>query len=164
MTMAASSGSSEVPTDFFSLLRSEKYLPVFQEWLRQDHSFENYLFWRDVEEFKQLPHDQMEAGARKILSKYFELGCDYEINTDHHQKLALKEKMNHPSLDMFDDIQISIFLLMRLDSYPKFIESDAFAIAQGKTPVAVIDDAPPSDISQPAKPATRSNRFRCIIL
>ena len=130
----------DLPGDFFSLLRSEKYRPVFEDWLKADHSYENYLFWRDVEEFKQLVTEEMPAGAKVILNRYFELGSEYEINTDHHQKIALKEHMDNPTLDMFDEIQISIFLLMRLDSYPKFLESEAFALAQGKTLPKKIDD------------------------
>lgn len=84
-----------------------------------------------MEEYKQLPADQMPAQAKVILGRYFELGSDYEINTDHHQKIALKERIDNPSLDMFDEIQISIFLLMRLDSYPKFLESDLFMVSRG---------------------------------
>lgn len=138
-----SGAEGDAPVDFFSLLRHPKYCPLFEEWLRQDHSFENLLFWKDVEDFKELPGDRLAGAAAAIQKKYFELGSDYEINLDHHQKLALKEKLLVPTADMFDEIQISIFLLMRLDSYPKFIESDMFREASG-LPVKATD-SPMSD-------------------
>ena len=156
--------ANDVPTDFFSLLRNDRYRPIFEEWLKADHSYENYLFWKDVEEYKQLPADQMQAAAKTILGRYFELGSDYEINTDHHQKIALKERMEHPTLDMFDEIQISIFLLMRLDSYPKFLESDAFAAAQGKTlPQKLVDDPESHEIEE-APPTPPKKKGQCHIL
>jgi regulator of G-protein signaling len=155
----------DVPTDFFSLLRHPKYAPVFEEWLKEDHSYENLMFWREVEEFKELPPDQLPGAAAAIQTKYFELGSEYEINLDHHQKINLKEKCNNPTPDMFDEIQISIFLLMRLDSYPKFMESDKFRIAQGLAPKEVepleIDD---SSASQDDERTTSQHKgmFSCL--
>ena len=137
--------TNDVPQDFFSLLRHPKYVTVFEEWLRSDHSFENLLFWKEVEEYKELPPDQLVTRAKAIMTRYFELGSEYEINLDHYQKINLKERCGNPTPDLFDEIQISIFLLMRLDSYPKFIESDAFRIAQGLAPKITENDPAEDD-------------------
>lgn len=59
--------TNDVPQDFFSLLRHPKYVTVFEEWLRSDHSFENLLFWKEVEEYKELPPDQLVTRDRKSV-------------------------------------------------------------------------------------------------
>jgi Regulator of G protein signaling domain len=61
------------------------------------------------------------------INRFFQLGSEWEINVEHHQKRSLLENMTAPTPDAFDDIQISIFLLMRLDSFPKFINGKQFA-------------------------------------
>lgn len=42
------------------------------------------------------------------------------------------EKIQHPTREVFDDIQISIFVLMRMDSFPKFMESKEFLEWKGE--------------------------------
>ena len=153
---------TDIPTDFFGLLRHPKYCLVFEDWLRSDHSFENLQFWKEVEAYKELPPDQLAAGAAAIQARYFELGSEYEINLDHHQKIHLKERSSNPTPDLYDEIQISIFLLMRLDSYPKFLESDQFRAAQGLPPkttsVELEDD---EDTDEPSAPKPKA-KFACL--
>ena len=57
-------------------------------------SYENYSFWKDVEEFKATtPDDQVEECAAALYEKYFSLGSEWEVNADHYQKLELKGEM-----------------------------------------------------------------------
>mmetsp|Transcript_17378 Transcript_17378/g.25853 ORF Transcript_17378/g.25853 Transcript_17378/m.25853 type:complete len:170 (-) Transcript_17378:130-639(-) len=118
--------------DFFSLLKDKELCPVFEEWLKDDFSYENYRFWRDVESFKQIEdQDDMKEKAQELYDLYFQLGSEWEVNADHYQKIELKENMKNPTREVFDDIQISIFVLMRMDSYPKFMESERYFKAAG---------------------------------
>src|SRR3989338_3133857 len=119
---------NENSIDFFTVLKNDQVRPLFESWLREDFSYENFAFWKDVEEYKQIEdEDLLQIRAREIFEKYFSAGSEWEINADHFQKIQLREQMTAKATrEIFDDIQISIFVLMRMDSFPKFVESDAF--------------------------------------
>eukprot|EP00211_Chloroparvula_japonica_P013934 CAMPEP_0119133720 /NCGR_PEP_ID=MMETSP1310-20130426/13520_1 /TAXON_ID=464262 /ORGANISM="Genus nov. species nov., Strain RCC2339" /LENGTH=142 /DNA_ID=CAMNT_0007124421 /DNA_START=158 /DNA_END=583 /DNA_ORIENTATION=- len=113
--------------NFFTLLKDEELCPMFEAWLKEDFSYENFSFWKDVEDFKaNTPDEDVEKEAIALYEKYFALGSEWEVNADHYQKLELKERIQAPGRDVFDDVQISIFVLMRMDSFPKFMESREF--------------------------------------
>lgn len=140
------------PVDFFSLLKDPELCPLFEEWLREDFSYENYAFWRDVEEYKIVPDEDLFERGSALYEKYFTLGSDWEVNADHYQKLELKEKIKNPTREVFDDIQISIFVLMRMDSYPKFMESPAYARYERKKQGLSEDEDNTSEIAMEERP------------
>jgi regulator of G-protein signaling len=147
--------------DFFTLLKHKDLCPLFEEWLRDDFSYENYAFWKDVEEYKQVDGEEgMKERAQEIYDRYFQLGSEWEINADHYQKIELRERIKDPTKEIFDDIQISIFVLMRMDSYPKFMESDKFAKYMGHDQADEVDEA--LDDPEPVEQPRRSGGLCCI--
>lgn len=69
--------------------------------------------------------------AKHIWQKYFTEGSLYEVNIAAIERDVIAASINKPHQHMFDAVQQSIFGLMRMDSFPKFINSELYKRARG---------------------------------
>lgn len=62
-----------------------------------------------------------------IFSEFLAPGAHYEINIDGKTKEKIHEDMENPSIIMFDDAAEHVYmLLLKKDSYPRFIRSEHY--------------------------------------
>jgi Regulator of G protein signaling domain len=60
----------EFMPDFFSVLKDAELCPLFEEWLKEDLSYENFSFWRAVEDYKVITNkEELVAKAKAIFEK-----------------------------------------------------------------------------------------------
>lgn len=62
-----------------------------------------------------------------IFSEFLAPGAFYEINIDGKTKENILKNMENPSIIMFDDAADHVYmLLLKKDSYPRFIRSEHY--------------------------------------
>jgi regulator of G-protein signaling len=105
------------------VLRDAAGLHEFHLFLQKEFSSENIRFWLAVESFKHLPLSQVEQQAVAIYREFLAQGAPCEVNIDSATMAGTVSHLGQPNRLMFDAAQMHIFLLMKKDSYPRFIRS-----------------------------------------
>ncbi|KAJ5073931.1 hypothetical protein M0811_08204 [Anaeramoeba ignava] len=112
-----------IPFDL--LLNEEKYCKFFMDFLVENFSEENLLFWKAIEEYKKIDEDELVEAANNIYEKFIKEGSDNQININSFILGDCKERLSWrvPNPEAFSDAQSAVFSLMKTDSYPRFIQS-----------------------------------------
>jgi len=99
----------------------------FRSFLHKHFNNENFSFWLEVEQYRNLPSDNLRKGeARKIASKYFEQDGHYELNVESSIKKDILKNLENPPVDLFDEAQQATWNLMSIDCVPKFVTSEDY--------------------------------------
>jgi len=87
-------------------------------------SMENLLFWLEVQDFKTIeaPHYQRSM-ANKIYRKYIQQGAQMQLSVASGSKVSPKDGVTS---DMFDKILDDVVLSMKLDIFPRFVDSTLY--------------------------------------
>jgi regulator of G-protein signaling len=64
--------------------------------------------------------------ASQIYEKYFSPSSPYELNIADPVKKEVQESLKSPGASMFNKVEGSIFKLLEVDSYPRFIQSPVY--------------------------------------
>ncbi|XP_048758208.2 regulator of G-protein signaling 7-like isoform X12 [Ostrea edulis] len=117
---------------FFNLMKDQQGLIEFENFLLTEYSQENIRFWKEVEDMKYGPRSKVEATMEKIYREYLAAGAPKEINIDsktletvNRNRGEMKGKPDALRY-IFDPAQEHIYLLMKKDSYPRFVRSDQY--------------------------------------
>ncbi|KII75056.1 Regulator of G-protein signaling 4 [Thelohanellus kitauei] len=101
--------------------------------MKDHYCDENLQFWKVVEEYRlTLIPFKRRTISKNIYEHFIKQGAEnevyelnYKINISHNHSLALKQAIEEngtDNIDIFDETQRDIFILMSLDTYPKFLE------------------------------------------
>ncbi|KAK3095243.1 hypothetical protein FSP39_012078 [Pinctada imbricata] len=113
--------------NFDKLLKDVSGLTVFTEFLKKEFSQENIVFWRAVEQYKQINDvDKRKAKAKEIFNTYISVKAADPINIEQTARQQVEKQLDSPSSNAFDRAQQEIFKLMKQDSYPRFIKSELY--------------------------------------
>jgi len=120
--------------DFDSLLADPTGLQRFTDFLQQEFSHENIVFWTACERYRNLEESQGAEKlnlAREIVSRHLELGAVEPVNVDSVARastkaLPLASASLPPDRSMFLAAQRQIYNLMKFDSYPRFLKSHVY--------------------------------------
>uniref|UniRef100_A0A8C6UNB9 Regulator of G protein signaling 20 n=1 Tax=Neogobius melanostomus TaxID=47308 RepID=A0A8C6UNB9_9GOBI len=100
---------------------------AFRQFLRTEFSEENMLFWLACEEFCQETNKgSIEEKARVIYEDYISILSPKEVSLDSRVREAINRNMVEPTSHTFDDAQLQIYTLMQRDSYPRYMNSQAY--------------------------------------
>jgi len=102
-----------------------------KQYLTQEFSEENLLFWTDVENYKRLPSYERFSRAKEIFSTYIVDDSPLQVNIDSDCNDAIKNRLSKSSdsntpLDLFDEAQSWVCRLMESHSFPRFIKSNKY--------------------------------------
>ncbi|KAJ8317195.1 hypothetical protein KUTeg_005099 [Tegillarca granosa] len=112
---------------FDKLLQDKGGLAVFSDFLKQEYSEENIIFWRTCESFKKITDsDKRKAKAKDIFMKHISVKASDPINIEYPTRQDVEKQLDNPNTNMFDVPQQEIFKLMKQDSYPRFIKSELY--------------------------------------
>ena len=117
---------------FDKLLCDDGGRKLFTEFLRQEHSLENLLFWNEVESLKLMfgsgDTTTTVARARAVYTDFLKPMAEYEVNIAGKTRKEIEDhlELEHITEDIFDDAQSQVYSLMRRQSYPRFLISDLF--------------------------------------
>ncbi|CAH1783813.1 unnamed protein product [Owenia fusiformis] len=97
---------------------------TFTEFLKKEFSEENILFWTTCHKYKEIEDIHMRnSRAREIFTKHLSKKAIEPVNIDSEARKFAEDKLDAPTIDMFDMAQKQIFTLMKRDSYSRFLKS-----------------------------------------
>ncbi|XP_013772523.1 regulator of G-protein signaling 6-like [Limulus polyphemus] len=98
----------------------------FEKYLRKEYSHENMCFWKVVQCLKSGSQAAVANRINKIYEKYLAPGAPCEVNLDSMTLDITYKLMKSPSRYTFDAAQEHVFLLMKKDTYRRFLKSDHY--------------------------------------
>ncbi|RXN16730.1 regulator of G- signaling 6-like protein [Labeo rohita] len=98
----------------------------FLKFLESEFSSENLLFWLAVQDLKCRPLQEVAARAQEIWQEFLAEGAPNAINLDSHSYERTSQNLKDPGRYSFEDAQDHIYKLMKSDSYPRFLRSNAY--------------------------------------
>uniref|UniRef100_A0A672SDF6 Regulator of G-protein signaling 6-like n=1 Tax=Sinocyclocheilus grahami TaxID=75366 RepID=A0A672SDF6_SINGR len=98
----------------------------FLKFLEFEFSSENLLFWLAVQDLKCHPLQEVAARAQEIWQEFLAEGAPSAINLDSHSYERTSQNLKDPGRYSFEDAQDHIYKLMKSDSYPRFLRSNAY--------------------------------------
>ena len=117
---------------FENLLDDEGGRKLFTEFLQQEHSLENLLFWSEVESLRQMflstDISAVTEKARTLYTDFVKPMAVNEVNIAGKTRKEIEEQLEleHITSDIFDAAQGQVYSLMHRQSYPRFLVSDLF--------------------------------------
>lgn len=91
--------------------------------MEREYAVENLMFWKSVEEFRQLKDPGLRTEkAHQIYKSFLEEGASMEINIPAKLADRVKEKIKKTEIDgaVFDQLQHHVFEMLRADAYLRF--------------------------------------------
>ena len=126
---------SETPTEsrvkrwgysFEELLSDKMGRQEFQAYLKTEYSSENIRFYNSVRELKYCSNSLVNEKVEQIYNEFLSHGAPHEINIDSKTMDQTQKALKSPSRYIFDAAQSHIYLLMKKDSYPRFLRSELY--------------------------------------
>ncbi|KAL1507523.1 hypothetical protein AB1Y20_007147 [Prymnesium parvum] len=115
--------------DIEMILKDPVNLNYFKKFCMAEMSMENLLFWLEVQDFKQIEAPEY-AGfvARKIFNKYIRVGAPQQLAVESGLRSTIQStfKPNVIQSNIFNEIQNACVLSMKLDIFPRFVDSDLY--------------------------------------
>ncbi|XP_072312292.1 regulator of G-protein signaling 9b isoform X2 [Eucyclogobius newberryi] len=131
----------EVPTkqrverwtfSFGELLSDPRGRDDFRLFLRKEFSGENLAFWESCEDLKWGAAATMKEKAEHIYKTFLARGAPRWINIDGKTMEITIKSLKHPHRYVLDAAQTHIYMLMKKDSYGRYLKSPVFKETQKK--------------------------------
>ncbi|XP_070267733.1 regulator of G-protein signaling 11 [Myotis yumanensis] len=98
----------------------------FMDFLRKEFSAENLSFWEACEELRHGGQAQIPALVDSVYQQFLAPGAARWVNIDSQTMERTLEGLRQPHRYVLDDAQLHIYMLMKKDSYPRFLKSDMY--------------------------------------
>ncbi|KAM8779654.1 regulator of G-protein signaling 11 isoform 1-T1 [Rhynchonycteris naso] len=142
---ALNAPSAAVPTklrveqwgfSFRELLEDPVGRAHFMDFLRKEFSAENLSFWEACEALRHGGQAQVPALVDSVYQQFLAPGAARWVNIDSQTMERTLEGLRWPHRYVLDDAQLHIYMLMKKDSYPRFLKSDMYTglLAEAMTP------------------------------
>ncbi|KFU93484.1 Regulator of G-protein signaling 9, partial [Chaetura pelagica] len=125
----------EVPTkmrverwafNFSELMRDPKGRQNFQLFLKKEFSGENLGFWEACEDLKYGDQSKVKEKAEEIYKLFLAPGARRWINIDGTTMGITVKGLKHPHRYVLDAAQTHIYMLMKKDSYGRYLKSPVY--------------------------------------
>lgn len=128
-TMSTIKRETSKGPDIEQILKDPVNLNYFKKFCMAEMSMENLLFWLEVEDFKQIEAPEY-AGfvARKLFNKYIRVGAPQQLAVESGLRSTIQSTFQPHVIqpNIFDQIQNACVLSMKLDIFPRFVDSDSY--------------------------------------
>ncbi|XP_039079368.1 regulator of G-protein signaling 11 isoform X2 [Hyaena hyaena] len=98
----------------------------FMDFLGTEFSAENLSFWEACEELRHGGQAQVCAAVDAVYQQFLAPGAARWVNIDSRTMERTLEGLQRPHRYVLDDAQLHIYVLMKKDSYPRFLKSAAY--------------------------------------
>ncbi|XP_057201676.1 regulator of G-protein signaling 9a isoform X2 [Triplophysa rosa] len=138
---SVSLGAVDVPTkmrverwsfSFFELLNDPRGRTDFKVFLKKEFSGENLAFWEAAEEMKWDAASSMSEKAESIFKTFLVPGAPRWINIDGRTMGLTVKGLEHPHRYVLDAAQNHIFMLMKKDTFYRYLKSPVYKDVQKK--------------------------------
>uniref|UniRef100_A0A4X1UPG0 Regulator of G protein signaling 11 n=1 Tax=Sus scrofa TaxID=9823 RepID=A0A4X1UPG0_PIG len=98
----------------------------FMGFLGTEFSAENLSFWEACEELRHGGQAQVPALLDAVYQQFLAPGAARWVNIDSRTMEQTLVGLGRPHRHVLDDAQLHIYMLMKKDSYPRFLKSDLY--------------------------------------
>ncbi|CAF94521.1 unnamed protein product, partial [Tetraodon nigroviridis] len=117
---------------FFELLNDLRGRDDFKIFLKKEFSGENLAFWEAAEELKWGTASSMSAKAETIFKTFLAPGAPRWINIDGRTMGLTVKGLEHPQRYVLEAAQTHVFLLMKKDTFFRYLKSPVYKDIQKK--------------------------------
>ncbi|NXW81479.1 RGS11 protein, partial [Alopecoenas beccarii] len=96
------------------------------EFLKKEFSAENLSFWEACEELRYGEQSRIHEIVDSIYQQFLAPGATRWVNIDSKTMERTLEGIKTPHRYVMDDAQMHIYMLMKKDSYPRFLKSELY--------------------------------------
>ncbi|XP_078520399.1 regulator of G-protein signaling 11 isoform X1 [Lissotriton helveticus] len=111
---------------FMELLNDQRGRQEFMQFLEKEFSAENLCFWQACEDLRSGDQSQMTEMLDSVYQQFLAPGASRWVNIDSKTMEKTLEGMKKPDRFVLDDAQMHIYMLMKKDSYPRYLKSDTY--------------------------------------
>ncbi|KAM9774224.1 regulator of G-protein signaling 9-like isoform 2-T2 [Syngnathus typhle] len=111
---------------FGELLLDPRGRDDFRRFLKKEFSGENLAFWEGCEDLKWGTAATMREKAEQIYKTFLARGAPRWINIDGKTMEITVNSLKHPHRYVLDAAQTHIYMLMKKDSYGRYMKSQVF--------------------------------------
>ncbi|XP_012866753.1 PREDICTED: regulator of G-protein signaling 11 [Dipodomys ordii] len=111
---------------FWELLGDPVGRAHFMDFLQKEFSAENLSFWEACEELRFGGQAQVPGLVDSVYQQFLAPGAARWVNIDSRTMEQTLEGLSQPHRYVLDDAQLHIYMLMKKDSYPRFLKSDMY--------------------------------------
>uniref|UniRef100_H2VA74 Regulator of G-protein signaling 9 n=1 Tax=Takifugu rubripes TaxID=31033 RepID=H2VA74_TAKRU len=111
---------------FRELLSDPRGRNDFRLFLKKEFSGENLAFWESCEDLKWGTAATMKEKAEQIYKTFLARGAPRWINIDGNTMEITVKGLKHPHRYVLDAAQTHIYMLMKKDSYGRYLKSPVF--------------------------------------
>uniref|UniRef100_A0A8C8M4H8 Regulator of G protein signaling 9b n=1 Tax=Oncorhynchus tshawytscha TaxID=74940 RepID=A0A8C8M4H8_ONCTS len=115
---------------FGELLSDPRGRDDFRLFLKKEFSGENLAFWEACEDLKWGTAATMNEKAQQVYKTFLARGAPRWINIDGKTMEVTVKGLKHPHRYVLDAAQTHIFMLMKKDSYGRYLKSPVFKDTQ----------------------------------
>ncbi|XP_014807754.1 PREDICTED: regulator of G-protein signaling 9 isoform X1 [Calidris pugnax] len=112
--------------NFSELIRDPKGRQNFQLFLKKEFSGENLSFWEACEDLKYGDQSKVKEKAEEIYKLFLAPGARRWINIDGTTMGITVKGLKHPHRYVLDAAQTHIYMLMKKDSYGRYLKSPIY--------------------------------------
>uniref|UniRef100_A0A672STU8 Regulator of G-protein signaling 9-like n=1 Tax=Sinocyclocheilus grahami TaxID=75366 RepID=A0A672STU8_SINGR len=117
---------------FYELLNDPRGRADFKIFLKKEFSGENLAFWEAAEELKWGTAASMSEKAEQIFKTFLAPGAPRWINIDGRTMGLTVKGLEHPHRYVLDGAQTHIFMLMKKDTFYRYLKSPVYKEIQKK--------------------------------
>ncbi|XP_069502871.1 regulator of G-protein signaling 11 [Ambystoma mexicanum] len=136
---------------FMELLNDPRGRQEFMQFLEKEFSAENLCFWQACEDLRYGELSRMSEMLESVYVQFLAPGASQWVNIDSKTMEKTLDGMKKPHRFVLDEAQMHIYMLMKKDSYPRYLKSDLY---KGLLHQAVI----PPETKKGVFPFTRRQR------
>ncbi|XP_055509771.1 regulator of G-protein signaling 9-like isoform X2 [Leucoraja erinacea] len=111
---------------FAELMRDPMGRLNFELFLKKEFSVENLAFWEACEELKYGDQSKVKERAEEVYKTFLAQGARRWINIDGQTMEITVKGLQYPHRYVLDAAQTHIYMLMKKDSYPRFLRSPIY--------------------------------------
>ncbi|KAG8178672.1 hypothetical protein JTE90_025594 [Oedothorax gibbosus] len=108
------------------LLKDPAGREQFYRFLDKEFSAENLQFYDAVQELKQIHSTDVESKVQEIWNEFLEEDANTPVNIDSKSYDITKQNVEKPDRWAFDAAASHLYLLMKNDSYARYLRSDLY--------------------------------------
>ncbi|XP_066499070.1 regulator of G-protein signaling 9a isoform X3 [Hoplias malabaricus] len=117
---------------FFELLSDPRGRTDFKVFLKKEFSGENLAFWEAAEEMKWGAASSISEKSQTIFKTFLAPGAPRWINIDGRTMGLTVKGLDHPHRYVLDAAQTHIFMLMKKDTFYRYLKSPVYKDIQKK--------------------------------
>eukprot|EP00002_Diphylleia_rotans_P017401 TRINITY_DN3378_c0_g1_i1.p1 TRINITY_DN3378_c0_g1~~TRINITY_DN3378_c0_g1_i1.p1 ORF type:complete len:825 (-),score=169.46 TRINITY_DN3378_c0_g1_i1:507-2981(-) len=107
---------------------------IFKAFIDKEMNTENLNFWLAVDDYKytltenpNLSQMEIKSLCQRICTQYIKAGAQNEVNIQFNLRAAIESEVSKsPSINVFDVAQHEVLLLLRRNSYERFLKSSEY--------------------------------------